>query len=342
MAMKSRQVKLGQVSPDQAKVIRTFLDTEDAWVAAGLARIPFPRFVDALKHLEKAGLIEISKTKVNLTVSGMDVARGLKLRSQKQILESKEKAKRIFKSLVASRPRSIGQYDQGYMTTNSLFERLAFMALLGDLDGKRVAILGDDDLASIGICLMAEPEEVRVFEIDKRLVDFITKIATEQGFPIKCHEQDLRYPIPGRFSGKFDTFLTDPSETIDGLKMFIGRGLSLLKPKEGCAGYFGLTMIEASTAKWARFQRWLLNNYRLAITEILPHKSYYENWQELTNQTACYQQACLSRRPRRLWFNSAFLRIETIEGFKPKSLGSIKGAIFNDDEACGLIGKEIK
>lgn len=307
-----------------------------------MARIPFPRFVDALKHLEQAGLIEIAKTRVSLTAGGLEVARRLKLRSRKQILESKEKAKRIFKSLVASRPRSIGEYDQGYMTTHSLFERLAFMALLGDLDGKRVAILGDDDLASIGICLMAEPEQVTVFEIDKRLIDFITYISTKHGFPIKCYQQDLRYPIPRGFNTNFDTFLTDPSETLDGLKMFIGRGLSLLKPKAGCAGYLGLTMIEASTTKWARFQRWLVSNYRLAITDILPHKSYYENWQELTKQTACYEQACFSRRPKRLWFNSAFLRIETIEGFKPKPLARIRGAIFNDDEACGLIGKEIK
>ncbi|MGQ9603092.1 MAG: bis-aminopropyl spermidine synthase family protein [bacterium] len=340
--MKSTPIKLDQLKITEVRVIRSLLDTEDPWVAAGSARIPFPRFAEVLKRLTASDLIEDNRGRIRLTERGLSVAEKLRLRSGKQILECANKAKKSFKRLVSSRPRSIGDYDQGYMTIDSLFERLTLMALLGDLDGKRICILGDDDLASLGICLMAHPEQVTVFEIDKRLVDFIKKIACEHMLPIKCYMHDLRYPIPKRFHAKFDTFLTDPSETIHGLKMFVGRGLWLLKPKEGCVGYFGLTMIEASTTKWATFQKWLLNNYKLVITDILQHKAYYQNWEDLTEQTSCYEQEIFRLKPTKPWYNSALFRIETIDGFKPKSIGKIRGAIFQDDEACGLIGKEIK
>ncbi len=340
--MKSTPIELKKIKTSEARVIRSFLDTKDPWVAAGSARMPFPRFVEVLKDLKAHGFLEDHKGKIRLTRKGLSIAGRLRLRSSKQILESAKRAKRLFNTLVASRPQSVGDYDQGYMTTDSLFERLTFMALLGDLDGKRICVLGDDDLASLAICLMASPEQIVVFEIDKRLVDFINERARKNRFPIRCYNWDLRFPIPVRFNSKFDTFLTDPSETIDGLKMFVGRGLAVLKSEEGCAGYFGLTMIEASVAKWARFEKWLLNKYKLAITDILPNKAYYENWGDLIQQTACYEEPCLMRKPRSHWFNSALIRIETIDGFRPKPIGRIKGAIFNDDEACGLIGKEIK
>jgi len=339
---KSKPIELRRVTTSEARVIRSFLDTQDPWVAAGSARIPFPRFVETLRNLKSDGFLKDHKGKIRLTGRGLSLAERLRLRSSKQIMDSARSAKRLFKTLVASRPKSVGDYDQGYMTTDSLFERLTFMALLGDLDGKRICVLGDDDLASLAMCLMASPEQITVFEIDKRLVDFINQRARKNRFPIRCYHWDLRFPIPARFNSKFDTFLTDPSETIDGLKMFVGRGLAVLKPKEGCAGYFGLTMIEASAAKWAKFEKWLLNKYKIAITDVLPNKAYYENWGDLIQQTACYGEPGFMRKPRNHWFNSALIRIETIDGFKPKPIGKIKGAIFNDDEACGLIGKEIK
>jgi predicted methyltransferase len=120
--------------------------------------------------------------------------------------------------------------------------------------------------------------------------------------------------------------------------MFLGRGLGLLKPEEGRAGYFGLTAIEASTRKWNHVQRWLLNRYSVAITHILPENAYYRNWPDLIDQTAVFSLECLKAHPKKDWFNSSLFRVETLPDFTPKRNSRITGPIFNDNEACGTIG----
>jgi predicted methyltransferase len=216
------------------------------------------------------------------------------------------------------------------------------MTDMGDVDNMSIAILGDDDLMSIALCLAAHPALVTVLEIDSRVVDFIIEIAAELGLPIETRCHDLRQPLPPGLKGRFHTFVTDPSETMDGLRMFLGRGLGLLKPQEGRAGYFGLTSIEASARKWNRLQRWLLTRYSLAITHILPENSYYHNWPDLLDQTAVFSAECLRAKPKREWFNSSLFRLETLPGFKPRRIGKIKTPIFNDDEACGDIGEAVR
>jgi hypothetical protein len=224
------------------------------------------------------------------------------------------------------------------MTADSAFRRAELMVKLGDSDLRRIAILGDDDLLSIAICLCSEPESITVFEIDQRVVGFINETARSLNLPITTECLDLREPLPARFHGKFHTFVTDPSETIDGLKMFIGRGLSLLRSGEARAGYFGLTTIEASTAKWYRLQKWLLARYAAAITHILPEHATYHNWPDILAQTRCFSMPFIKHRPHERWFNSALVRLETVHGFKPKEMGRVRGALFNDDEACGTVG----
>jgi predicted methyltransferase len=224
------------------------------------------------------------------------------------------------------------------MTVDSVFRRAELMMRLGDVELKRIAILGDDDLLSLAICLCANPEAVTVFEIDTRVVDFIRSAARAESFPIATECIDLREPLPARLRGRFHTFVSDPSETIDGLKMFLGRGLFLLRSGEGRAGYFGLTMIEASIAKWNRIQKWLLNRHPLAITHVLPGNAVYHNWPDVLKQTSCFSLDLIAHRPGKEWFNSALVRLETARDFKPREMGTVRGPLFNDDEACGVIG----
>ncbi len=329
-----------KVNYAEAKVLRQLLDTSNPWEAAGRVRLAFPRYVRTLKNLKRKHLVAMKPGHVTLTSRGRQVAHKVKLRSSDTIDQALARGVEEFKRISESRPSSISTYDQGFMTVESVFNRLELMVKMGDVDGRRIAILGDDDLLSIAICLASEPESVTVFEIDKRLVEFILDIARKYGFPIDSKCFDLREPLPKSLMGKYDTFASDPSETFAGLKMFIGRGLFMLRAGEGRAAYFGLTSIEASNTKWAKLQRWLLNRYELAITHILPENAYYQNWPDLIPQTARFGLEPLRKQPISLWFNSSLIRMETLKGFKPKPLGRIRSPIFNDDEACGVIGQE--
>ena len=327
---------------DETQVLRQLLNTTDPWQLAGMVRLDFPRYVRTLKRLRRKNLIETCPTHVRLTATGRRMARRLGLRSKRQISEQVKSAKKRFERLARKRPSSASLYDQGYMTVESVFRRAQIMADLGDADSKRIAVLGDDDLFSIAICLCARPERVMVFEIDERVVDFIRKTARGLGLPVLAQRADLREPLPRRFRAGFDTFVTDPSETVEGLKMFVGRGLYLLRRGEGRAGYFGLTSIEASTKKWHRIQRWILDNYAVAITHVLPGSADYHNWSDLVTQTACFSLDCLEHSPRSRWFNSALVRLETLPGFRSKAIGRTRGLVFMDDEAVGEIREEIR
>jgi predicted methyltransferase len=327
---------------DETRVLAQILDTTDPWQVAGQVRIDFPRFVRALRRLDRKGLVTTSKGRIALTPRGRRAARDLGLHPQSIIASRIRKARREFLTLARRRPSSISLYDQGHMDVDSVFRRVELIASLGDSDSRRVAVLGDDDLVSIALCLATQPEHVTVFEADQRIVDFITDVAVMRSLPITTEMLDLREPFPSRFRGRFHTFVTDPSETFPGLKMFVGTGLYLLMRGEGRAGYFGLTSIEASYQKWNRLERWLLGRYALSITHILPRNACYSNWSDLLDQTACFSMECLRSMPRTNWFNSSLVRLETIIGFKPKDLGEVRGYIFNDSEACGRIEGEVR
>jgi predicted methyltransferase len=324
---------------DEKKVLAHALNTTDLWRVAGKVRLDFPRFLRTVARLKKKGLVGTGKGTLRISARGRAEARSCGLRSAGEIARRIREARKRFERLVRRRPVSTGVYNQGYMTVRSVFNRIDLIAGMGDMDAKAVAVLGDDDLLSIALCLAGKPERVTVFEVDALIVEYIEESAARLRLPIETQCRDLREPLPRTLAGSYDTFITDPSETMDGLRMFIGRGLGLLKLGEGGAGYFGLTSIEASTGKWHLLERWMLTNYRLAVTHILPENAYYHNWPDLLTQIQVFRMKHLSSPPKRRWFNSSLVRLETLSGFRPKNIGRITGPIFNDEEACGHTGE---
>lgn len=323
------------ITKSEERVLAEMLNTSDPWRVAGHAKVDFPHFIKTLKALTRKGLISITDTEVLLTSRGMTLVKELNMLPAEEIPVRVEEAKKKFTEIIRRRPHSTALYDQGYMTMDSVFRRVSIIARMGEAHGKKIALLGDDDLLSIALCLTVQPLNVTVLEIDERLVTFINQVAAELKLPIAAGRWDLRTPLPAEYKGRFNVFVTDPSETMAGLKMFLSRGLYTLKAGEGRAGYFGLTTIEASFKKWSELQLWLMRTYPLAITHILPGYAYYDNWIGLAKQTRGYGLEPFKRMPRSTWFNSALLRLETLRDFAPKQMGKTRGFIFEDEESCG-------
>jgi predicted methyltransferase len=326
---------LAGITRNEEKVLAEILNSSDPWRVAGHARVDFPHFIKTLKGLARKGFISMTDSEVLLTARGMKLVSDLRLLPAEEISGRVEAARKKFADVARSRPRTTTLYDQGYMTLNSVFRRVSLIARMGDSRGRRIAVLGDDDLVSIALALTTDPEHITVLEIDERLVTFINETSTRLGLPVTAEACDLRDPLPAGYRGRFDTFVTDPSETMAGLKMFSSRGLYVLRRGEGRAGYFGLTTIEASYKKWAEYQGWLLKTHPVAMTHVLPGYAYYESWAGLAKQTAGYGLEAFKKRPRATWFNSALVRLETLKGFVPKQQGRTRGSLFEDDESCG-------
>ncbi len=93
----------------------------------------------------------------------------------------------------------------------------------------RIFVVGDDDLFSIAASLTGMPEKVVVVDIDERLINFINRMADEYSLSVEAFVYDVQQAFPDEFKKKFDVFVTDPVETIPGLKLFLSRGVSSLK-----------------------------------------------------------------------------------------------------------------
>jgi N4-bis(aminopropyl)spermidine synthase len=314
---------------DLARVVRALLEYREAeaWQVAGHANVPFAELVDILQRLHVRDLLEFDDSHLRLTRAGEAFARALNLAPVHDptceacdgsgvALDQFAAARREFAPLVAERPPATSHYDQGALTADSVFERLALMYGQGDVAEKKILLLGDDDLLSLALALTRLPREIVVMEIDDRLCDFIRRVAWDKQLPITVIQHDMREKMPPDLHAAFNTFVTDPTETIQGLLLFVEKGLSTLLPGGGHAGYFGVTLIEASLHKWNLWQRHLLQNHALVFTQISAPFSLYAKGAEPVSVPQIDFEP-LSRPPREPWYRSSFFRIETLTEFVP-------------------------
>lgn len=309
---------------DVEKVMRAILSEDDPWEWFTRARIPFPYAITIIRGLHDGGFLEFEPTR--LSSRGASLARELHVSAavdhKCSVCEGSgtewlglESVYGEYSAIFEKRPRGEDPYlDQGAMTPQSLFRRIAQMIQEGDVGGKDIAALGDDDLASLALALTGLPEQVTVFEIDARICDYIADVASQRGLKIRVVQQDLAKLLPAKMPGTFDTFLCDPPETEAGLLLFVEKGLSLLKGGDAHAGYFGATVMEASLAKWRRWQTRLLRDHDIAFTHILPPFTEYESWPDEKPISDLAPLARLSAHP---WYRFAFYRLETLPSFIP-------------------------
>ncbi|MGE5140966.1 MAG: adenosylmethionine decarboxylase, partial [Rudaea sp.] len=317
----------GVARGDLVRVVRALLEYSQAWQVAGQANVPFADLVDILQRLASHHLLEYHGSTVRLTADGEALARTLglvplfdptceKCSGSGYELEYFEKARRLFEPVLQRRPPAVSSYDQGALTSDSVFRRLASMYARGDVAGRRILLLGDDDLLSIALALTGLPREIVVVEIDERLCEFIREIARERGLVIRVIQHDVREKMPADLHGVFDTFVTDPTETIQGLLLFVEKGLSTLAPGPNHTAYFGITQIEASLHKWNIWERHLLQNNAVAFTQISEPFSLYAKGAEPVSVPQI-DFPPLSVPPDQPWYRSSFFRLETLDEFVP-------------------------
>lgn len=328
---------------DAQRILSAVLTSEDIWRIIDLSDVPVMALCTALREMEKASWLEFAKDRIRLTQAGRDLVkqagiaparelrcgrcggRGVELGPVAEIAER-------FAKIAAGRPEAIQDYDQGYVTEESTLYRIAFMWSRGDLAGKEILVLGDDDLVSLAAALTGAPKRVVMLDIDERLVEFIREVARSEGLQVEALRHDLREPLPEELLGAFDTFFCDPTESLRGFLAFAGRGISSLRGP-GCAGYMGLTRREASLAKWRAIQRELLARGAV-LTDLRDDFHDYVNWPYIETMRS-WQHLPVRRVPGREepWYRSALIRIELVE--PPKVANErLEGDIFTDPEAA--------
>lgn len=328
---------------DAERAISALLTTNDLWEAVRLSHAPM-RFLCAFwNQMVAEGLLVATDGKLILTDAGRDFASALGFSPSREATCKecegrgvdfrklfREAAERFF-IISKNRPEAIQDYDQGYVTEATTLARIAFAWQRGDLEGKEVIVLGDDDLMSVAAALTGAPKRVLALDIDERLVDFINETAEREGLTnLQAVRHDLREPLPEEWLSAFDTFLCDPTESFVGFKAFVERGLLCLKGV-GSAGYFGLTHVESSLDKWARIQQFLLESGAV-VTDLRDDFSGYVNWGYIETMRS-WEWLPTKAVPKSVWYCSALYRIELLR--KPKLENKrLEGNIFEDEEAA--------
>jgi len=219
------------------------------------------------------------------------------------------------------RPDPDYRLDQSRSLSETVIKRALLMLEKGDVEGKRIAILGDDDGVSIALAYLQCAREIFVIDIDSRIVNLINHFAAQNGLKdtLIAEKWDIRSSFPTEWLNKFDVFETDPPYTVSGFEVFLIQAINLLKIGEG-RGYlsFGLKTPQDS---W-RCQQLLLQ-YGFIVEEFLRDFNKYLGSTILGNSSNLYIIDRVPQKTRKYDFGDYLKEIYTSDEKKVKTLPTI-------------------
>lgn len=184
-----------------------------------------------------------------------------------------------------ARPQADVQIDQSKCTMETSLKRAVLCLREHALIGKRVLCIGDDDLVSISLGLLLKRlfpgksgrrTRIHVVDIDERFLQYIHDVAEREQLPVLCHHADLRQPLPETLHGRFDCFFTDPPYTLQGMSLFLSRGISALKKSQGLPIF--LSFAHKPPGFTLAMQQEFIR-MGLMVQEMIPHFNEYEGAQ---------------------------------------------------------------
>jgi len=255
------------------------------------ARLPIPVTAAIRRELEKEGLVARKGGAILTTTGKYYVASSLglseaSLTSPDNVEGEYTNQLHLFQKIMVGRPPASPELDQVHATPETSLKRARYMKENGDLDGRKILFLGDDDLTSIASSILGSARKIAVLDVDVRLVDYISNVSADNNLKIECIEHDLRDPLPEEHLNKYDVFITDPPYTVEGLKLFLSRGLQSLRPRKTANAYFSfadkppLEMLKVNRA---------LNDMGMYISELIPRFNTYIGAEIFANTTSIYR-----------------------------------------------------
>lgn len=175
--------------------------------------------------------------------------------------------------IIRKRPKPTFIFDQRPVNVETIARRVAYTIWRNDLQNKKIAVIGDDDLVSIALAYTQMAKEIVVFDIDERILGLINNISKSHNFNIKVVKQDFLKDTPLSYLKYFDTFVTDPTPSPKPLTLFTARGLEMLRKKSEKVGYISLYPSHMNLI--IDFQR-ALSRMNILITDIIPFFNQYE------------------------------------------------------------------
>jgi hypothetical protein len=287
---------------------------------ARATRLPIPVAAAIRRELEKMGVIARRGGAV-LTEEGeryvreelgMAEGREHKMRgSGSEILIPDEYAETLEKLREYSNLRlePSPQLDQAFATPETALRRVLYLLEQGDLEGRDVLFLGDDDFTSVAAGLIGVAKGITVLDIDERLIKVIEGVSRAAGLGVECVVHDLRLPLPEELRGRFDVVLTDPPYTVSGLELFLSRGVDALRRRKTASVY--LCFADKPPMEMLEVHR-AITGMGLFVRELIPRFNLYEGAEMFGNTTF-------------------MARLATTEGARPAITGVFEGKMYTGE-----------
>jgi N4-bis(aminopropyl)spermidine synthase len=191
------------------------------------------RLTAAGRHLLAAGHLDLSGTCPSCSGSGLIVP--------DQLAGLAAQLDRAAAGAPAAKP----ELDQTHCSVATKIRRVVRMHEAGALAGRRILLLGDDDLVSVAIAAFAAMlgiakgiERLTVIDTDPDVLEWAGKQISATGVAVELVQHDLRRPLPGSLTGAFDVACTDPPYTVPGAELFLSRAAAGLAAEPGRHVFF--------------------------------------------------------------------------------------------------------
>ena len=184
-------------------------------------------------------------------------------------------------------PPSRWRLDHVPATPETMAQRALYLSGEYALGGASVLCLGDHDLTSLAVGSVAPDAELTVVDIDEPILDHITESADRLGVPLAAAWADLRLGLPPSCVGTADFAFTDPPYTVEGIRLFLTRGLEALRRSghERLAFCFGTG--DRHLVKALEVQS-VLGELRLALEAMLPGFNHYDGAEAIGARSDLY------------------------------------------------------
>jgi N4-bis(aminopropyl)spermidine synthase len=148
--------------------------------------------------------------------------------------------RRELRRIARAAPPARLDLDQCHCTAGTKLRRVLALHEADALVGRRILLLGDDDLTSLALDAAVRAlgsretiAELCVVDVDEAVVTHVRRGLDGAPFPFEVVRHDLRRPLPPRLEGRFDSVFTDPPYTVPGASLFLARALESLAAQGG-------------------------------------------------------------------------------------------------------------
>jgi hypothetical protein len=229
----------------------------------------------------------------------------------------------VMEEIRLARPRPSFLFDQRPVTLDTVLRRVAYLFWRGDVYDSDIVLIGDDDLTSVAIALTGAAKRVTVFDIDRRLIDFIERTAIHQNLRIEVNHFDISDRLPREYCSQYDVFITDPSPMKIPFTVFLNFGINLLKPSG--VGYisFQSSAMEPSI----EFQNIIVQS-SLLITDLVP---LFTEYQPMTDAFTGEDKELLrlyNRSEEPIAFYESYCRVQKTKDTMPHPIKYTLGEMF--------------